>query len=482
MRKIKNYSKRRRIIMGTVGILAAMYIIVIIWHTFKPLPVGVSYAGDLHSAEQVEMIYDLSYAQDKEGTDLESELRIFDEIHELIDEAEEFLVLDLFLFDNYNDTETAYPAIAERLADHLIEKKKENPDFPIYFITDPLNVGYGSYESLLLETLEAEGVEVIITDLDKLRDSMPLYSGLYRVIFQWFDNPGDGWIANAMSSDAPDMTLSSYMQMMNIKANHRKTVVSEQEAIISSANPHDASGLHGNMAFRVSGPVLDDILEAEEAVSKLSGGPDFPRAEMPEQSGDYEVQYVTERQILKALLKHMDSTEEGDSIQMAMFYLSETSVVDSLVEASNRGVEIQLVLDPNKNAFGNEKTGLPNRPAVNGLVDAASDSLAVRWYNPVVGQFHTKTIMIQNGEETVILGGSANMTERTLMDYNLEADILIKAPTDSELVGELDTYFERLWNNEDALYTLDLEEYQDEFTFWQRGIYNFQKLFKLTTY
>ncbi len=482
MKKNKDYSKRRRIVMRVLGVLAAMYIIVIIWHTFKPLPEGVSFAGDLHGVEQVEMIYDLSYAQDKEGTGLESELRIFDEIYELIDEAEEFLVLDLFLFDNYNDTETAYPAIAERLADHIVEKKQENPDFPIYFITDPLNLGYGSYESLLLETLEAEGVEVIITDLDKLRDSMPLYSGLYRVIFQWFDNDGEGWIANAMSSDAPDMTLSSYMQLMNIKANHRKTVVSEQEAIVSSANPHDASGLHGNMAFRVSGPMLDDILEAEEAVSKLSGGPDFPRAEMPEQTGDYEVQYLTERQILEELLKHLDSTEKGDSIQMAMFYLSETSVVKSLEEASNRGVEVQLVLDPNENAFGNEKTGLPNRPAVNGMVDAASDSLEVRWYNPVVGQFHTKTIMIQSGEETIIMGGSANMTERTLMDYNLESDILIKAPTDSDLVGELDTYFDRLWNNEDALYTLDLEEYQDGFNFWQRGIYNFQKLFKLTTY
>lgn len=482
MRKIKNYSKRRRIIMGSIGILAAMYIIVIIWHTFKPLPDGVSFAGDLHSAEQVEMIYDLSYAQDKEGTDLESELRIFDEIHELIDEAEEFLVLDLFLFDNYNDTETAYPAISERLADHLIEKKKENPDFPIYFITDPLNIGYGSYESLLLETLEAEGVEVIITDLDKLRDSMPLYSGLYRVIFQWFDNDGEGWIQNGMSSDAPDMTLSSYMKLMNIKANHRKTVVSEQEAIISSANPHDASGLHGNMAFRVSGPVLDDILEAEEAVSKLSGGPDLPRAEMPEQSGDYELQYVTERQVLKAMLEHIDQTEKGDSVQLAMFYVSESSIIKSLVEAANRGVEVRLILDPNENAFGNEKTGLPNRPAVHGMLGDAGESMQVRWYNTVVGQFHTKTVMIQDGEETVILGGSANLTERTLMDYNLEADILIKAPTDSELVGELDSYFDRLWDNDDALYTLDVEEYQDDFTFWQRGIYNFQKLFKLTTY
>lgn len=482
MKRIKNYSKRRRIIMGIVGVLAAMYIIVIIWHTFKPLPEGISFAGGLHSAEEVDMIYDLSYAQDKEGKGLEHELRIFDEIHELIDEAEEFLVLDLFLFDNYNDTETAYPAVAERLADHLIEKKQENPDFPIYFITDPLNIGYGSYESLLLETLEAEGVEVIITDLDKLRDSMPLYSGLYRVIFQWFDNDGEGWIKNGMSSEAPDMTLSSYMKLMNIKANHRKTVVSEQEAIISSANPHDASGLHGNMAFRVSGPVLDDILEAEEAVSKLSGGPDLPRAEMPEQTGDYEVQYVTERQVLNALLKHIDETEKGDSIHLAMFYVSESSVINSLVEAANRGVDVRLILDPNENAFGNEKTGLPNRPAVHGMLGDAGESLQVRWYNTVVGQFHTKTVMIQDGEETIVLGGSSNLTERTLMDYNLEADILIKAPTDSELVSELDSYFDRLWDNDDALYTLDVEEYQDDFTFWQRGIYNFQKLFKLTTY
>ncbi|WP_232787078.1 MULTISPECIES: phospholipase D family protein [unclassified Planococcus (in: firmicutes)] len=482
MRKIKNYSKRRRIIMGIIGILAALYIIVIIWHTFKPLPEGVSFAGELHSAEQVEMIYDLSFAQDKNGKGLQHEMRIFDEINGLINRADEFLVLDFFLFDNFNDQDEEFPAIAERLADHLIAKKQENPDFQIYFISDPLNTGYGSYDSLLLSALEAEGIEVILTDLDKLRDSMPLYSGLYRVIFQWFDNDGKGWIKNGMSSDAPDMTLSSYMKLMNVKANHRKTIISEKEAIVSSANPHNVSGFHGNMAFRVSGPVLDDMLEAEEAVSHMSGGPDFPRAQAPEQQGEYGVQYVTERQVQKALLEHINDTEPGDSIRMAMFYLSESDIMDSLVEATNRGVDVRLVLDPNANAFGNEKTGLPNRPAVHEMRAATDDEMQVRWYNAVIGQFHTKATMIKKQEETVIVSGAANLTERALRDYNLEADILIKAPTDSELVGDLNTYFDRLWDNEDALYTLDVEEYQDDFTFWQRGIYNFQKLFKLTTY
>lgn len=481
-KRFQNWSKKKRIIMGSIGILAFLYILVIVWQTFKPLPEGVSSKGDLHKVEQVDMFYDLSYAQDREGTETESELRIFKEIYNMIDQAEEFIVIDLFLFDNYNDLDTDFPAVAETLTNHLLDKKAGNPDMPIYFITDPINIGYGSYESQFLDTLKEAGVEVIITDLDKLRDSTPLYSGLYRVIFQWFDAGGNGWIPNGMSSDAPDLTLSSYLKMMNIKANHRKAVITEKEAIISSANPHNASGLHGNMAFKVSGPVINDILEAEEAVSRYSGGPDFPRIEAAEQQGDYQVQYLTERKVLDALLSDIEKTAEGDSIHLAMFYIAESSVVRALTDAANRGVDVRLILDANENAFGTEKTGLPNRPVVHEMLAESEDRIQVRWYNAIVGQFHTKSIMIQTSDETVVMGGSTNYTERAFNDYNMESTIRILAPNDSELTGEMTTYFDRLWNNEDALYTLDVEEYQDDFTFWQRGIYGFQKLFKLTTY
>lgn len=480
-RKFREWSRRKRIVIGSAGILAFLYIAVIVWQTFKPLPEGVSSEGDLHSVEQVEMLYDLSFAQDREGTETESELQIFNEIYAMIDEAEEFIVLDLFLFDNYNDQKTDFPAVAETLTAHLLDKKEEDPNFPIYFITDPLNSGYGSYENQFLSTLENEGVEVIITDLDRLRDSTPLYSGFYRLIFQWFDAGGKGWVPNGMSSDAPDLTVSSYLEMMNIKANHRKTIITEKEAIVSSANPHNASGLHGNMAFQVSGPVLNDMLEAEEAVSRFSGGPDLPRIEAAEQQGDYQAQYLTERKVLEALLADIEKTAQGDTIQLAMFYIAETSVVDALTDAANRGVNVRMILDANENAFGTEKTGLPNRPVVHEML-AETDRLQVRWYNAVVGQFHTKSILIQTPEETIISSGSTNYTERAFDNYNIESNIRIVAPNDSELTGDMETYFDRLWDNEDALYTLDAEEYQDDFTFWQRGIYGFQKLFKLTTY
>lgn len=481
-KRVRNWSKRKRIIMGIIGVLALLYICVIVWHTIKPLPEGLDYAGDLHQVENVEMIYDLSFAQNQKGTNLKYELRIFDEIYEMIEEAEDFIVIDLFLFDNYTDEKIDFPAVAETLTDKLVAKKAEDPDFPIYFITDPLNFGYGSYESQLLGTMRDEGIEVIVTDLDKLRDSTPLYSGLYRVIFQWFDAGGRGWLPNGMSSEAPDLSVSSYLKMMNIKANHRKAVITEKEAIISSANPHNASGLHGNMAFKVSGPVLNDILKSEEAVSAFSGGPELPRVEAEAQEGDYQVQYVTEKKVLDTLLGDIAKTAEGDSIHLAMFYIAESDVLQALTDAANRGVDVQMILDPNENAFGTEKTGLPNRPVVHEMLEESDNKIQVRWYNAVVGQFHTKSIMIKTDEEVYISGGSTNYTERAFMNYNLENNIRIIAPNDSDLVSDMDAYFERLWNNEDALYTLEVDAFQDTFTFWQRGIYGFQKIFKLTTY
>lgn len=481
-KRSKAWSKRRKIVYATVGVLAIIYLIVILWHTFKPLPEGISYEGELRNVENIEMLYDLSFAQDKEGTQTEYHLEIFDEIYTMIDEAEEFIVMDFFLFDNYNDQKIEFPAVSELLTEHILKKKEENPDMPIYFITDPLNTGYGSYENQFLESMKQAGVEVIITDLDKLRDSMPLYSGFYRVIFQWFDTGGRGWVPNSMSSDAPDLSIASYLTMLNIKANHRKVIITDKEALISSANPHNASGLHGNMAFKVSGEIINDLLEAEEAVSRYSGGPEFPRIDAVEGKGNYQAQYVTEKKIQDALLKDIEKAEDGDLIRLGMFYLAQPAVIDALEKAAKRGVDVRIILDPNKNAFGTEKTGMPNRPVVNEIMENTGNKVQVRWYNAVVGQYHTKTTMIKTAENTFIYGGSANYTERTLDNYNIESDIRIIAPNDSELANKVSDYFDKLWENDDAMYTLDVEEFQDDFSFWQRGIYGFQKLFKLTTY
>jgi len=483
MKKSVGNNKRKKAIWIGVGAFGVLYASVILWHTYKPLPKGISYAGDLHKTDDVDFFTDLTFAVDKEGKQIVHELAIFDEVYKMIDDAEQFIVLDYFLFDHYSDEDVDFPEIVQTLTAKLVMKKETHPAMPIVFITDPLNGGYGSYESKWFKQMDDVGIEVVYTDLDALRDSTPLYSGLYRTLFRWGDIGSEGWIGNAMSSDAPKLKLASYMTMLNIKANHRKAVITEKEGLISSGNPHNASGFHGNVAFKVTGAVLNDILEAEESVVNYSNGGTLPRVEVAEEGvGKYAVQYVTEKKILDALLADIAKTENGDLIRLGMFFIAEGEVVQAFIDAANRGVQVEMILDPNENAFGNEKSGLPNRPVAQKMVELTEGKIDVRWYNTVIGQYHSKLVLIQTKNETYISNGSANLTERTLANYNLEANLRVIAPNDSELVQDLDSYFNKLWNNEDAEYTLDFEDYQDGFTLYQRGLYNLQKFFKLTTY
>ena len=481
--KKKGWSRRKRVVLIVLLLFVFIYIGVILWNTYKPLPEGISFEGDIHWTDDVEMFTDLTYAQNKDRDGMVHELAIFDEVYRMIDRAEQFIVLDYFLFDHYVDEDVEFPKIAQTMTEKLVAKKEKNPDMPIIFITDPLNTGYGSYEMEWFAMMEDVGIEVVYTDLDSLRDSTPIYSGLYRMLFRWMDFEKTGWIANAMSSKAPKMTLASYITLLNVKANHRKTVVTDKEALVSSGNPHNASGFHGNIALKVKGTILNDILEAEEAILRYTNGGTLPRVEEPEpDGGEYAVQYLTEKKILDALLADIAKSQKGDKIRLGMFFISKRDLVNALVDAANRGVDVKMILDPNENSFGHEKSGLPNRPVVQEMVEDSDGKIDVRWYNTVIGQYHTKLVVVQTKDEMYISNGSANLTERTLDDYNLEANLRVIAKNDSELTGEIDTYFDRLWNNEDAMYTLDVEEYQDEFTFFQRGIYSLQKLFKLTSY
>ncbi|WP_153731132.1 phospholipase D family protein [Sporosarcina obsidiansis] len=483
MAKKKRKITKKRIASYALLLFALLYAGVMLWHTYKPLPAGVSYEGELHQIQDVEFIYDLSYSQNKSKEHYKSELRIFNEVFQMIRDAKQFIVLDFFLMDDYYDEKEDFPQLADQLTTALVEKKKENPDMPIVYITDPLNTGYGSYESRWFKELEKADVQVVYTDLEPLRDSMPIYSGLYRILFQWIQTDGKAHFPNFLASDAPDVKFTSYLKLLNVKSNHRKTLVTDQAALVTSSNPHAASGRHGNVAFKVKGLVQNDILEAEEAILQYSEGGKLPRVEnTEEEGGPYQVQYLTESKVLNALVDDIAKTKKGDRIRIGMFYLSEQQVIQPLEDAANRGVKVEMILDPNENSFGSKKSGLPNRPVVQEIRENTDDKIKVRWYNTVIGQYHTKLVAIQTAEKTYISNGSSNLTERTLRDYNLEANLRIIAPTDSKLTGEINTYFDRLWDNEDALYTLDVEEYQNGLTFFQRGIYALQRWVKLTTY
>lgn len=447
------------------GALVAVWLGLMAYHLRKPLPEGISIQGPARTASGIEFLHDLSY---QIGGRPVVEQQIFDRVLAMIDAAENFVVIDMFLFNGEHGGERDYRPLSAELTDHLIAQKAAIPEFRATFITDEINNFYGAYTGAEIERLRAAGIQVVTTRLSPLRDSNPAYSAGWRMLASWFGTAGPGWLPNVFSSTGQKVTARAYLKLLNFKANHRKLIVTERACLVSSANPHDASSFHSNIAFAGNGPICSDILEGERAVVAFSGGSveNWPvyefeaGAEPPVDAGS--VQLVTEGKILAALLRELDGVGEGDRVDLAMFYLSERTVVEALVGAEGRGAEVRLVLDPNKDAFGREKGGIPNRQAARELVTRSDGRISVRWYETHGEQFHTKLVRVARGDSVVVMGGSANLTRRNVGDYNLEADLRFTLPRSAPLALATGEYFDRIFGNEDGEFTLRFVAYRDD--------------------
>ncbi|MDH5643178.1 MAG: phospholipase, partial [Gemmatimonadota bacterium] len=216
----------------------------------KPLPEGISISGPIRYPDRFEFLSDLTYQRSGE-TAMDQE--IFDRILAMIDAAQTFVVIDMFLFNDEHGGERAYRPLTQEITELLIRKKQEDPNFHITFITDEINNFYGSYTAEHLSRLERHGIQVITTDLNRLRDSNPLYSSFWRMGPQWLGTRGSGFLPHPLSSTGTNVTARSYLRLLNFKANHRKVVVTDRECLVTSANPHDASSFHSNIAFYSTG-------------------------------------------------------------------------------------------------------------------------------------------------------------------------------------------------------------------------------------
>lgn len=482
-----NLSRRFTILIAVI-LLLLWFAGVMIYQTHKPLPPGLSAESPAYKVDKVAFWHDLTY-QDSSGAQAREE-QILPRILQIIDEAREFLVIDLFLFNDYTHTDQQFPAVSRKLTDKLIAQKSAYPGIEIVFITDEVNTNYGSAPNPLLEEMKAAGIKVILTDVDALRDSTPAYSAVWRTFIQWFGQSGKGWMPNLMASGGPDITARSYLKLLNVKANHRKVILSENTALVSSGNVHDASAYHSNIALEVQGPILKDILQSEQAAANLSGaGPLLSRTPVFRQQNStggetpLEVRYLTEGKVYKYALEDIRATGQGDIIWMGMFYLADDGIIDALLAADARGAEVRLLLDPNQNAFGRDKIGIPNRPVAMDLNRRSEGDITIRWYNTGQEQYHSKLLFIDKAAgNSIILGGSTNFTPRNLDDYNLENNLWVSVPQDQPLHAEMERYFSTLWNNEGAEYSLPLEEYQSGVTWIKYIVYRIQTRLGLTTF
>ncbi|MFN2410439.1 MAG: phospholipase D-like domain-containing protein, partial [Halomonas sp.] len=410
----------------------------------------------------------------------------FDHIAQMIERADDFIVIDNFMINGLvNDPSKDYPTLSDNLVEQLTRKREANPDMPMVVISDAINSGYGSYPAEWLDRLRDADIDVVISNLTPLRDSTPVYSSLWRMGPQWLGDLGGEWWENPFVDDGPKFHLGGYLELFNIKANHRKVVITERAALVASANAHDESGFHENVAFEIDGPIIADLLSAEQAVIDLGDSgiqlPSYAPQEAPA-TGELNIQYTTERQTLYNVLDTIERAAEGDELWLAMYYLADREIVNALTDASQRGAQVSLILDPNKKAFGRDKSGLPNRPVVEELIEDTDERINVRWYDVEIEQFHPKMMMLRQANHSTIISGSTNFTSRNMDNYNLEASLMISGPNDAEVMREVDDYFLMLWHNEGGDYTLEVDEYQTTLSEWQRVLYGVQAYLKLTTY
>ncbi|HJS21468.1 MAG TPA: phospholipase D-like domain-containing protein [Steroidobacteraceae bacterium] len=461
--------------------IALAWASIAIWQISKPMPPGsdVASAWSDTALGEVRLLTDVTVTDGRERLLIRQQ--IFDEVLRAIDTAQEFIVLDWFLFNDHRgpasrEAPAAHRALSAELRDRLLARRLAKPDLRVLFITDPINDIYGSAPSADLATLREAGVEVVVTDLDRLRDSNPLYSALWRLTARWWADaePGTGRLANPLDTGPARISLGAWLELLNFKANHRKLLVADDGAgkviaIVCSANPHDASSAHSNIGLRFSGLTAHAALVSELAVARFSGwSGDWPTpAASPAEpaAAVARLKFLSEGRIEDALLSQIRTANAGESIAIAVFYLSDRDVVDELVGASARGVRIRLILDPNKDAFGRVKDGVPNRPVAAELRRRSAGNIEIRWYRTHGEQFHTKLALVRRADSLWAMLGSANFTRRNLGNYNLEANVALETDLNTPLAQELINYFETLWQNDPVAtteFTTDFQTYEDQ--------------------
>ena len=525
-----------------IGILTAF---TISCSTIKTPPLGVDYESPMRDSDNVEFHYDLTYL-DKDGN-IRYDRKIWDATYKVVDEAKDYLIVEMFLFnDIYNKDKEHYPEFAKEYTRRLIKKKMENPDLKVYVLSDENNNLYGAFEHPFITDMKKAGIDVIVVDIFKLKDTFPWYSPIWRTLIEPHGNPqGKGWIGNFYGPMWPKLTLRNLLRALNVKADHRKIFLNEGNVVISSANIHDPSYFHENVAISANGEIVKDVLQGLKHVAEFSGGKidvdekqgnqinnsqignlieneknlvnnsiennfledenekkvreiekkkeDFVEEEtrrfaqtgkLPEKSqesndkkqqddlkvGDvltrfddennkYKLQFVTEAKIGEHLDKDIENTKAGDEILMGMYFLADRGVVDRLIKASNRGVKIRIIFDRSRDAFGMSTNGLPNKPVSKKLKKKTKNKIEIKWYFTNNEQYHTKITLIKKTDGNVIIQtGSANLIRKNIRGYIMDANFRILTNADSKLTRDIYTYFDRLWENKDGLFTVNFDD------------------------
>jgi PLD-like domain len=401
-------SRFRRVAKFIVLLLLLAWLSLVFWNSAKPLPPGTHVVSQISrlSEADVEFLFKGSHQPEIIAADLSA-----------IDRAEQLIVVD------------RSPVGAEA-AEHLLARQHVRPNLKIVVVTNPGSEILAGTPPRSLASLEQAGMVVARVRLDRLRDSNPLYTGLWRLVFGWWSDPFD---------DAPgESSVAAWSRSQNFKTDQRQLLIADDGSggwttVVAAADAHAGLVLRGALARSMVASELQIAAWSTED-DRLPSAPAMGSRGV----GSIDARFLTEGGIESALLDAMAAAGSGDRISIAVDTLSDRPFILAAVRAATRGARIQMLLSPN---------AMPNRSVAHELQRDGIDRIEVRWSPFEAGATHPKLLLVQHRGDVWMNWGSANFTRRNLADLNLESAVELRMPARSAPARAAIDYFANAWAN-----------------------------------
>jgi hypothetical protein len=417
--------------LGIVGFAAiAVWAACGFWNSVKPLPAGL-HATSL-PARLTEAQVDFIDDSQQRGALLEREL-------DMIDRAEQAVVVD-------------EGPLTSRLFEHLLMRKRQRPNVRILLVTDARSEVYGGTAASTLSSLEQAGVVIARVRLDRMRDSNPLYSSLWRL--------GMGWWSTPFDETPGEVTLASTLRRLNNKADERQLIAADDGAggwtsLVMSAAPLGNPLLDTDLGLLIRGNLARDIVASELGIAAWSSGDDRLPALPPVGAhgvGSIDARFLTEGAVATALHEVINLTVSGDSVCLMARALNDRTTLEALARAAARGVHLQLLLDPD----------VPGTQAAAAeMVHEGAGDIGIRW-QAGASRREARYALVRHRSDIWIEMSSANLTRRDLSDFNLTAGVELHMPERSSQARAASDLFGKAWAGA-APYALHADASRDSY-------------------
>lgn len=475
------------------------WVITALWYSDRRLPPGLRVGSPWQTlpASQVRFIRDLS-AADASGAAL-WERQIDTSMEAMIAQARDIVVLDTGIFGDLPASGPrasrlrVAPTVAANLAETLLRAKQQQPGLQVLLLVDPASDEFTAATGPI-QRLRTAGINVVTVDVNRLRSANAPFVAFWQLCCRWWshaDGPGN-W-PNPVGLGPAGVTMGLWGKTAPYQRSHRQLLIADDGAgdlrgIIFSRPVNAEAALHSACGLQIAGAALESALESEFVVAQFSGwsggGTMQARSQhlvehqrqvgltTPARDDMARARVTSEQVVSDAMLEQINATVAHDTIDIAALYLSQRELIHALLDAARRGVSIRLLLDPNKDGYGYERSGQPNRVVASELVSGSDGAVRVRWYRTHGEQFSAGIMLIRGADHTSLFVGTSELSRHDLNDFNLAAAFLVELPPAATAGVEAMTWFDTLWFNRvsgGVEYSSDADIYADasEVRYWQ---------------